>query len=58
MEIMQVHLLRCSPKVAGQGVNDLRPDPMVVPNELSFDVSIPQVGEDVEIDQEFKMRAM
>ena len=36
--------------VAGQGVNDLRPDPMVVPNELSFDVSIPQVGEEVEID--------
>ena len=36
--------------VAGQGVNDLRPDPMVVPNELSFDVPIPQVGEEVEID--------
>ena len=32
------------------GCNDLRPDPMVVPNELSFDVSIPQVGEEVEID--------
>lgn len=35
--------------VSGQGVNDLRPDPMVVPNELTFDVSIPQVGDEVEI---------
>ena len=35
--------------VSGQGVNDLRPDPMVVPSELTFDVSIPQVGDEVEI---------
>jgi uncharacterized membrane protein len=32
--------------VSGAGVNDLRPDPMVLPN-LQVGVAIPQIGEDV-----------
>ena len=32
------------------GVNDLRPDPMVMVDEFSMDVSIPQVGDPVHIE--------
>ena len=35
--------------VMGHGVNDLRPDPMVVPEEFEMDVGIPQVGDPVNI---------
>lgn len=34
---------------SGQGVNDLRPDPLMVPGSLSMDVSIPQVGDEVNL---------
>ncbi len=36
--------------VMGHGVNDLRPDPMVMVNDFSMDVSIPQVGDPVHIE--------
>tara|TARA_B110000438_G_scaffold100549_1_gene99428 strand:+ start:194 stop:4723 length:4530 start_codon:yes stop_codon:yes gene_type:complete len=36
--------------VMGYGVNDLRPDPMVMVDEFSMDVSIPQVGDPVHIE--------
>jgi len=35
--------------VSGQGVNDLRPDPLMVPDSLSMDASIPQVGDPVNL---------
>ena len=38
--------------VSGQGVNDLRPDPLVVPDSFVMDVSIPQVGDPVAITSE------
>ncbi|MDA1130847.1 MAG: S8 family serine peptidase [archaeon] len=36
--------------VMGYGVNDLRPDPMVMVDQFSMDVSIPQVGDPVNIE--------
>ena len=36
--------------VMGHGVNDLRPDPMVMVDDFSMDVSIPQVGDPVHIE--------
>ncbi|MDE0556924.1 MAG: S8 family serine peptidase [Candidatus Poseidoniaceae archaeon] len=36
--------------VMGHGVNDLRPDPMVMVDDFSMDVSIPQVGDQVHIE--------
>ena len=36
--------------VMGHGVNDLRPDPMVMVDEFSMDVSIPQVGDQVHLE--------
>ncbi|NCG42820.1 MAG: S8 family serine peptidase [Euryarchaeota archaeon] len=36
--------------VMGYGVNDLRPDPMVMVDGFSMDVSIPQVGDQVHIE--------
>jgi hypothetical protein len=36
--------------VMGHGVNDLRPDPMVMVNDFTMDVSIPQVGDPVHIE--------
>ena len=38
--------------VSGQGVNDLRPDPLMVPSSFTMDVSIPQVGDPVSITSE------
>lgn len=38
--------------VSGQGVNDLRPDPQVVPNSMLLNVSIPQVGDQVRLTTE------
>ena len=38
--------------VSGQGVNDLRPDPLMVPGSFRMDVSIPQVGDPVAITTE------
>ena len=38
--------------VSGQGVNDLRPDPLMVPTSFTMDVSIPQVGDPVSITTE------
>ena len=38
--------------VSGQGVNDLRPDPLMVPTSFTMDVSIPQVGDPVAITTE------
>ncbi len=35
--------------VSGQGVNDLRPDPLMVPDSLTMDASIPQVGDPVNL---------
>ena len=35
--------------VMGHGVNDLRPDPMVVPESFEMDVGIPQVGDPVNL---------
>ncbi len=34
--------------VSGVGVNDLRPDPMVLPN-VNVDIAIPQIGDDVKL---------
>ncbi len=34
--------------VSGVGVNDLRPDPMVLP-DVSTDIAIPQIGDDVKL---------
>ncbi|MCS5537881.1 MAG: hypothetical protein NZ770_07225, partial [Candidatus Poseidoniaceae archaeon] len=33
--------------VSGNGVNDLRPDPMPVPDSISSNIAIPQVGDDL-----------
>ncbi len=35
--------------VSGQGVNDLRPDPQIVPNSMQLNVTIPQVGDQVRL---------
>ncbi|MEC8107592.1 MAG: S8 family serine peptidase, partial [Candidatus Thermoplasmatota archaeon] len=35
--------------VSGQGVNDLRPDPQVVPDSMQLNVTIPQVGDQVRL---------
>ena len=39
--------------VLGHGVNDLRPDPTVVPEAFQMDVAIPQVGDEVLITTQF-----
>ena len=39
--------------VVGYGVNDLRPDPMVVPEDFEMDVAIPQVDDPVQITTSF-----
>lgn len=39
--------------VLGHGVNDLRPDPMVEPDEFSMNVGIPQVGDEVQLTTSF-----
>ena len=39
--------------VLGHGVNDLRPDPMVVPESFEMDVAIPQVGDPVTLITDF-----
>ncbi len=39
--------------VLGHGVNDLRPDPKVVPEAFAMDVGIPQVGDPVQLTTSF-----
>ena len=39
--------------VVGYGVNDLRPDPMVVPEDFQMDVAIPQVDDPVQLTTSF-----
>jgi len=39
--------------ILGHGVNDLRPDPMVEPDEFAMNVGIPQVGDEVQLTTSF-----